>query len=161
MGWLSFSSHTRFEGRRLRSHCYEFGLKQVASHPTRGAHLLGHVRSPRACSAQVIPGVSDHEMVLAEFPVSPIRKSRPSGTVWSFHRAVCFGLRDAAEQFSAGGAVLLEVHDHAHVTTTALLQTMHKLVPKKKHRAKETLATPKKTHNQKETRAKPKKNRKP
>ena len=64
---MRFSTHDSAEGRALKSFCDDFGFTENVKAPTRDGNLLDLVLSDLSTLlfTKVLPGVSDHLMVLA------------------------------------------------------------------------------------------------
>ena len=86
--WLRFSSSTSVEGTALFRFCSGNGLRQFVKRPTRDAHLLDLVISdiePRR--VDILPAISDHNMVLAEFCFGVTESELVSRVVFEYRKA--------------------------------------------------------------------------
>ena len=69
--WLRWSSGESAEGTALFRACQQLGARQVVRGPTRESHLLDLTLTDLDnVSAKVIPGVSDHEIVISTLKLS-------------------------------------------------------------------------------------------
>ena len=76
------------EGNALAQVCRDVGAVQVVREPTREAYLLDLVLTDVAgTKAKVIPGVSDHEIVIASCKLSVPGCETHRRTVWQFRDA--------------------------------------------------------------------------
>ena len=87
--WLKFSSGISTEGKALHRFAINSGLEQIVRGPTRGDYLLDLVLTDLGdtCSARVLPKISDHCGVLANFKFSLQMFPCPSRTVWCYRSA--------------------------------------------------------------------------
>ena len=64
--WLQHSTGTTPQGTELYRFCCEYGFEERVRQPTRGNHLLDLVLTDQEdVSCEVLPGVSDHQLVAA------------------------------------------------------------------------------------------------
>ena len=76
------------EGTTLYRFCSANGLKQLVKRPTRGDHLLDLVISDlQARAVEILPAISDHHMVLANFDIGIPESTLITRTVFEYSKA--------------------------------------------------------------------------
>ncbi len=95
--WLEFSSENMPEGNALQGFCADHGFEELVKAPTRGENLLDLVLSdvPFETRTSVLPGVSDHSMVLTHFDTPIQLQQNVVRTVWQYSDARRSELRSA------------------------------------------------------------------
>ena len=86
--WLRHSSAVSVEGTSMLRFCLARGLKQQVKQPTRELYLLDLVISDLvATNIEILPRISDHNMVLAEFDLGVPSAVVLRRTVFDFGKA--------------------------------------------------------------------------
>jgi hypothetical protein len=86
--WLRYSSGESAEGTALELVSRDLGAKQVVKSPTRGDYLLDLVISDiEGVRAEVVPGVSDHDIVIASLELTVPQSESFTRTVWDYRGA--------------------------------------------------------------------------
>ena len=98
--WLRYSSGVSVEGTALYRFCTANGLKQWVKRPTRDDYLLDLVVSDLpARKVEVLPGISDHNMVRAHFEIGIPESTLVSRTVFDYGKADWASIRRAVSAF--------------------------------------------------------------
>ena len=123
--WLRHSAGMTTEGKALHRFSMDHGLEQIVRDPTRGKYLLDLVLTDlgKAASACVLPGIADHNVVLARFCFSLETFSCPPRTVWCYHSADWIGLNEYLSEVDFSFLSELNVHDGAQQFTQLLLDS--------------------------------------
>ena len=86
--WLRHSSSVSVEGTSLYRFCMASGFKQFVKHPTRGENLLDLIISDLdRCKVEILPQISDHNMVLATFDLGVPESEVIARTVFQYAKA--------------------------------------------------------------------------
>lgn len=86
--WLVHSNGSSAEGRRLYDVCSVKNFRQCVREPTRNEYLLDLVLTEiGACKCNVLPNVSDHNMVLATLQQEICKNVSFTRKVWHYDRA--------------------------------------------------------------------------
>ena len=122
--WLKYSHSTTPEGRELFGKCCLYGLAECVRQPTRGQYLLDLVLTDLedAVSCEVLPGLSDHCVVLSRLS-TPILRTKPITRECFFYlQADWTGLDRALD--ATDWASLLGERDNDPDAATSILTTM-------------------------------------
>ena len=100
--WLRYSSENSPEGEALHNFCQDYGFIELVGAPTRDNYLLDLVLTDlhSAARARVLPGVSDHSMVLAIFDTKIDLQPSSLRKVWKFQNADWESMRSALASYS-------------------------------------------------------------
>ena len=86
--WLRYSCSTTVEGTSLYRFCFGNGLRQLVKALTRENHLLDLVISDlQARVVEILPAISDHNMVLASFDIGIPESTIVTRTVFDYCQA--------------------------------------------------------------------------
>ena len=93
--WLRLSSGESTEGTALFRACQNLCAQQMVHEPTRGPYLLDLVLADiDGVKAKVVPGVSDHEIVIASLKLGVPECETVRRTVWQYKDGDWDRLRD-------------------------------------------------------------------
>ena len=87
--WLQYSSGTTPEGKELCNVCSRLGLIEKVKKNTRGQYLLDLFLTdiPTGIKCQVLPKISDHQLILSSISIAIERSSPPIRDYWLFEKA--------------------------------------------------------------------------
>ena len=131
--WLRFSSGNTPEGDVLQAFCEDYGFREYVRAPTRGEYLLDVILSDVQTDvvARVLPGVSDHSMVLATFDTKIQWNESTRRQVWLFHKANWKHLSEALLGTDWSWIAESMPDDAAEKLQEKLLELMRQFIPNK------------------------------
>jgi len=130
--WLCYSSHNSPEGEVLHNFCTDHGFAEHVRSPTRENYLLDLVLSDLQSSirTRVLPGISDHSMVLAAFDTGIPVQGTSERVVWKYHLADWSSMRSELGARIWNGDLDTDPNIAATELSRAILEAMDRHIPK-------------------------------
>ena len=130
--WLKHSTSVSVEGTSLFRFCLAQGLKQQVTKPTRDENLLDLVISDlKAVKVSVLPKVSDHNMVAAEFDLGVPPAQIFSRTVFDYAKANWNHIRRDYRVHEWAPMDTMEVDDAERYMHDKILEIIRRHVPER------------------------------
>ena len=130
--WLRFSSSTSVEGTALFRFCSSNGLTQCVKQPTRDEHLLDLIIAdvlPHRVA--ILPSISDHKLVLADFCFGVTESEHVARTVFDYAKADWVAIRKCFHEFDWRSMDNIDVNDAERFLHRNIFAILERYVPQK------------------------------
>ena len=137
--WLHHSSGETVEGTALQAACVTLGAQQLVRSPTRGENLLDLVLTDiEGVKARVVPGVSDHDIVVASLKLSVPETEVSEREVWDFGKGDWDGLHDASVESDWSFIARVDTDRAASDLTADILAKAERFIPRRQLKERKT-----------------------
>ena len=131
--WLRWSAGESREGTALFRSCQKLCAQQVVREPTREQYLLDLViANIDGVKAKVIPGISDHEIVICTVKLSMPETETVTRTVWQYRDGDWDRLRDTLVDTEWSFIGSTDTSDAARRITDIILEQAHECIPERR-----------------------------
>ena len=128
--WLRHSASISVEGTSMYRFCATNGLRQLVKRPTRDAYLLDLVISDMpARKVEILPKVSDHNMVLADFDFGVSETECVTRTVFDYSKGDWDKVRRDLKSFDWRPIDVLSVDDAERYLHDGVLNILGRHIP--------------------------------
>ena len=130
--WLHISARNTAEGEELKVFCADSGMQQKVRKATREKYLLDLlITDIGGVRCRVLPAISDHNLVLADFGFDVPESQTIKRAVWRYDKADWDGLRRHFDQMQWETIVTGDADTAAVSFTQEILSAASQFVPRK------------------------------